>query len=67
LTLHLAGGAERPDREAVEAWQAFDDGRQFVTLSSEASIAAGTDAAEAQAAAARTTEATSAPSSVDPT
>jgi hypothetical protein len=64
LTLHLAGGAERPDREAVEAWQAFDDGRQFVTLSSErwaeASIAAGTDAAEAQAAAARTTEATSA-------
>jgi hypothetical protein len=42
------------------AWQASDAGRQFVRLASErwadASIAAGTDAAEAQAAAARTTD-----------
>ena len=60
LTLHLAGGAERPDREEVEAWQASDEGRRFVRLSSErwadASIAAGTDAAQAQADAARTTD-----------
>jgi uncharacterized protein YndB with AHSA1/START domain len=60
LTLHLTTGAERPEREAVEAWQASEDGRRFVKLSSElwadASIAAGTDAAEAQAAAARTTD-----------
>jgi uncharacterized protein YndB with AHSA1/START domain len=58
LTLHLT--SEPPEREAVEAWQASDDGRQFTRLSSErwaeASIAAGTDAAEAQAAAARTTD-----------
>jgi hypothetical protein len=60
LTLHLTSRGGAPDREAVEAWQASDEGRQFVTLSSErwaeASIAAGTDAAEAQAAAARTTD-----------
>ena len=58
LTLHI-GGAERLDPEAVQAWQASDDGRRFTRLSSEgwaeASIAFGTDAAEAQAAAARTT------------
>jgi uncharacterized protein YndB with AHSA1/START domain len=58
LTLHLT--SEPPEREAVEAWQASDDGRQFTRLSSErwaeASIAAGTDAAEAQAAATRTTD-----------
>jgi uncharacterized protein YndB with AHSA1/START domain len=61
LTLYLASGGERVDREAVEAWQASEDGRRFVGLSSErwaeASIAAGADAAEAQAAAARTTDA----------
>jgi uncharacterized protein YndB with AHSA1/START domain len=60
LTLHLTSGGEQVEREAVEAWQASDDGRQFVSLSSErwaqASIVAGTDAAEAQAAAARTTD-----------
>ena len=48
------------DREAVEAWQASDEGREFTRLSSdgwaEASIAAGTDADEARAAAARTTD-----------
>ena len=60
LTLHLASGGEPVDRAAVEAWQASDEGRQFTRRSSErwaeASIAAGTDAAEAQAAAARTTD-----------
>jgi uncharacterized protein YndB with AHSA1/START domain len=60
LTLHLTSGAEAPEREAVQAWQASEDGRDFVRLSSErwaeASIAAGTDAAQAQAAAARTTD-----------
>jgi uncharacterized protein YndB with AHSA1/START domain len=58
LTLHLAGG-EPLDRGAVEAWQASDEGRRFFALASErwadASIAAGTDAAAAQTAAARTT------------
>jgi uncharacterized protein YndB with AHSA1/START domain len=58
LTLHI-GGAERLDPEAVQAWQASDEGRRFTRLSSEgwaeASIAFGTDAAEAQAAAERTT------------
>jgi uncharacterized protein YndB with AHSA1/START domain len=57
LTLHLAGG-EPPDRDAVAEWQASDDGRRFFTLAgerwAEADIAAGTDPAEAQAAAART-------------
>ena len=47
--------------EALVAWQTSDEGRRFNTLSSErwteASIAAGTDPAEAQAAGARTTEA----------
>jgi uncharacterized protein YndB with AHSA1/START domain len=60
LTLHLTSGAEAPERDAVEAWQASEDGRHFVRLSSErwaeASIAAGTDATQAQAAAARTTD-----------
>jgi uncharacterized protein YndB with AHSA1/START domain len=60
LTLHLTSGAEAPEREAVEAWQASKDGRHFVRLSSErwaeASMAAGTDATQAQAAAARTTD-----------
>jgi uncharacterized protein YndB with AHSA1/START domain len=61
LALHIAGGADRPDRAEVEAWQASDDGRRFVRLASErwtgASIAAGTDAAEAQAAGTRVADA----------
>ena len=60
LTLHVASGGEPVDREAVEAWQASADGRGFVGLASErwveASSAAGTDAAEAQAAGARVTD-----------
>ena len=58
LTLHLAGGADQPDREEVAAWQASDDGRRFVTLAgerwAEADIAAGTDPGEARSAAERT-------------
>jgi uncharacterized protein YndB with AHSA1/START domain len=58
LTLYLAGDGGPVDRDAVEAWQASDEGVRFMTLSNErwaeASIAAGTEAAEAHAAAART-------------
>ncbi len=57
LTLHLSG-AERLDPAAVQAWQASDAGREFIARSSEgwaqAAIAAGADAADARAAAART-------------
>ena len=60
LNLYLISPADLPAREAVEAWQTSEVGRQFTSLSSErwaeASIAAGTDAAEAQEAAARTTD-----------
>jgi uncharacterized protein YndB with AHSA1/START domain len=60
LTLHLDGSDAIPDRAAGEAWQVSDEGREFARRSSalwaEASIAAGTDATEAQAAAARTTD-----------
>ena len=60
LTLYLTSPADLPEREAVEAWQTSDEGRRFTSLSSErwaeASIAAGTDPGEAQAAAARTTD-----------
>ena len=60
LSLYLTSPADLPERDAVEAWQQSDLGHRFNSLSSErwadASIAAGTDAAQAQAAAARTTE-----------
>jgi uncharacterized protein YndB with AHSA1/START domain len=60
LTLYLTSPADLPERDAVEAWQTSDEGRHFSSLSSghwaEASVAAGTDAAAAQAAAARTTD-----------
>ena len=60
LSLYLTSPADLPERDAVEAWQLSDEGRRFAGLSSErwaeASIAAGTDAAEAKAAAARTTD-----------
>ena len=60
LGLHLAsGGSVNP--EEVMAWSASDDGRHFMAMSSQAwcdaSIAAGTDPAEARAAAGRTTAA----------
>lgn len=58
LELHLTSG-EAVDHEEAEAWTASAEGRKFVELSSEgwceASIAAGTDEAEAKAAAAQTT------------
>jgi uncharacterized protein YndB with AHSA1/START domain len=60
LGLHLTSG-NSVDPHEVAAWSASEEGRQFMALSSqrwcEASIEAGTDAAEAQAAADRTTAA----------
>ncbi|SCG66970.1 SRPBCC family protein [Micromonospora inositola] len=61
LASHLAadGSGVSPDQAA--AWMGSDEGRQFMTLSSErwreASVAAGTPAEEARAAAQRTTAA----------
>ena len=58
LALHLGSGAPVDPAEAA-AWSVSADGKQFVTLSSEAwrdaSIAAGTDSDMARAAADRTT------------
>jgi uncharacterized protein YndB with AHSA1/START domain len=58
LALHLAGGGERPP-EADPQWAASDEGRRYMTESSEswreASVAAGTPEADARAAAERTT------------
>jgi hypothetical protein len=60
LTLHLTDPAALPERDALEAWQTSDEGRDFFRLSSErwaeASIAAGTEPGQAQAAATRTTD-----------
>ena len=58
LALHLCTG-EAVDRPAGEAWAASDEGREFMTLSSEhwydASVDAGADPAEARLAADGTT------------
>jgi uncharacterized protein YndB with AHSA1/START domain len=58
LTQHLASGGE-VDRAAAQAWTVSGPGREFVTLSSnawrDAHVTAGCDAADAQAAADRTT------------
>jgi uncharacterized protein YndB with AHSA1/START domain len=58
LARHMSG-YERTDPQQFAAWMASDDGGQFVALSSElwceASVIAGTPAAEAQAAADRVT------------
>ncbi|WP_129663937.1 SRPBCC family protein [Phytoactinopolyspora endophytica] len=58
LALHIESG-EAVDPEQVMAWSASDEGRRFITLSSErwrdASIAAGEDPAAANAAGDRTT------------
>jgi uncharacterized protein YndB with AHSA1/START domain len=60
LSLYLTSGSEPPEHKDGEAWQVSDEGREFSRLSSErwaeASVAAGTDAAVAQAAAARTAD-----------
>jgi uncharacterized protein YndB with AHSA1/START domain len=59
LALYLTDPAALPARDEIEAWQLSDEGREYATQASdrwaEASIAAGTDAAEARAAAERTT------------
>jgi uncharacterized protein YndB with AHSA1/START domain len=64
LALHLSSGTA-PDPQESAAWVGSDEGRRFMSLSSrrwcEASIAAGTDETEAQAAADRTTAAYTAP------
>ena len=62
LASHLVSGvSEAMDPAAAAAWMASGDGRLFATMSSErwaeANIAAGTDEAAAQAAAARVTAA----------
>jgi hypothetical protein len=58
LASHLSSGAEMDPRRGA-AWAASAEGRRFITLSSarwgEASIAGGTDAEAARAAAQRTT------------
>lgn len=60
LAVHLMSG-KSVDPQEVAAWSASEEGRHFVSLSSQtwcdASVAAGTDRAEAQAAADRTTSA----------
>ncbi|MFP3915587.1 MAG: SRPBCC family protein [Actinomycetota bacterium] len=59
LALHLESGSQPVDPQAVQEWMASEDGRRFFTESSagwkDASIAAGTDPADAEAAAQRTT------------
>nr|WP_221475128.1 SRPBCC family protein [Sphaerisporangium rubeum] len=59
LAGHLGTGASIEPGKAAEEWLASDDGRRFTALSSaswaDASIAAGTDEAEARAAADRIT------------
>jgi uncharacterized protein YndB with AHSA1/START domain len=60
LALHLEGGAASVDPQKVAAWTASDDGKRFITLSSEqwgqANSAAGfADKESARAAADRTT------------
>jgi uncharacterized protein YndB with AHSA1/START domain len=64
LSMHLASG-EPVDPAEVAAWSASDEGRDFMTRSSdrwyEADVAGGADPAAARAAADRTTEAYTAP------
>jgi uncharacterized protein YndB with AHSA1/START domain len=59
LSLYLDSGSEAVDPAEIEVWMASDDGKRFVHASSaewkEASVAAGTDPAEAETAAERTT------------
>ncbi|MEV4625304.1 SRPBCC family protein [Micromonospora sp. NPDC049523] len=59
LGLHLASGGASVDPAEVETWSTSDEGRQFITLSSQgwadAAIEDGDDPAAAKAAAGRTT------------
>jgi len=61
LTMHLSAEDGAVDREAVTAWVASDEGRNFMSASSlqwcTAHVAAGTNETDAQAAADRTTAA----------
>jgi uncharacterized protein YndB with AHSA1/START domain len=61
LTLHLSSDGRAVDPQEAMAWAASDEGKRFMSLSSqrwcEASIAAGTPEAEARSAAERTTAA----------
>jgi uncharacterized protein YndB with AHSA1/START domain len=61
LASHLAGDGSGVSPDQAAAWMGSDEGRRFMTLSSErwgeASVAAGTPADEARAAAQRTTAA----------
>lgn len=61
LALHLSSGGRAVDPQESAAWMASDEGRRFMTLSSErwydANVAAGTDQAAARTAADRTTAA----------
>jgi uncharacterized protein YndB with AHSA1/START domain len=61
LAGHLSGDATAVDPQQAAAWQSSDDGKLFMSLSSErwreASVAAGTDEAAAKAAADRCTAA----------
>jgi uncharacterized protein YndB with AHSA1/START domain len=60
LAIHLSSGHAADPRESA-AWAVSEEGKQFMSLSSQrwcdASVAAGTDKADAQAAADRTTAA----------
>jgi uncharacterized protein YndB with AHSA1/START domain len=61
LSLHLSSDGRAVDPQEGAAWAASDEGKQFMSLSSqrwcEASVAAGTPEAEARGAAERTTAA----------
>jgi uncharacterized protein YndB with AHSA1/START domain len=61
LALHLSAPGKTMDPQESTAWTMSEEGKRFMTLSSElwceASVAAGADQAEAQAAADRTTAA----------
>jgi uncharacterized protein YndB with AHSA1/START domain len=61
LALYLSSKGQAVDRQASAAWAASEQGKQFISLSSqrwcEASTAAGTNEAHARAAADRTTAA----------
>ena len=69
LAIHRPSGQDMGPQEAA-AWSASDQGRQFMTLSSQgwcdANIAAGEDGTAARAAADRTTAAYTAPSPDEP-
>lgn len=72
LARHLSQPARAVDPRESAAWTGSDEGRQFMTLSSErwfdASVAAGTDETAARAAADRTTAAyTAAPAGTETT